>query len=113
MELQPSELSFVEQTHLAKRAKMDSKGNLEWIHCTSNIVERLFSIVRYDYRKRTNPSNSESHIFLNVNKTHWDVKTIESFLKNNWFLSIYFFTMVIWFFHIFQNMAIMAIIYFC
>ena len=34
-------------TDLSTIAKTVSKSNLEWVPCTSNIVERLFSIVRY------------------------------------------------------------------
>ena len=65
------------------RKPMSHDGDLKWIPPTSNLAERLFSRVKYvfnDHRKSLLPVNLESQIFLGVNRSFWDAKTIEEFM---------------------------------
>ena len=80
-------ISFADAV-LAKRTKCET-FDLKWIPPTSNKEERPFSRVRHiftDYRKSLSPINLESQIFLNVNKKHWNVFTVQELflrMKNN------------------------------
>ena len=69
---------------LAKRAKRET-FDLKWIPPTSNKAERLFNRVRHiftDYRKSPSPINLEAQIFLNVNKKHWNVFTVQEIISS-------------------------------
>ena len=60
----------------SKKAKIDT---LKWVKPTSNVPERLFSVVRgvfTDYRKKTTPVNLESQVFLKSNKNFWNELTV-------------------------------------
>ena len=64
--------------------KKKSEMNLSWILPTSIVAERLFSRAKFvfsDYRKKTLPINLESQIFLFVNKSFWDIKTVKEIVK--------------------------------
>ena len=80
-------LSFSEKCLRAKRQKIDKKFNdFSWIPCTSNRVERLFSVVRgifTDYRKKLSPVNLEAQVFLHVNAGYWDVSTVAAILNKD------------------------------
>ena len=85
---QNDDKSYAESLLDQKRRKpMSHYGDLKWIPPTSNLAERLFSRVKYvfnDHRKSLLPVNLESQIFLCVNRSFWDAKTIEDLMwKNN------------------------------
>ena len=73
-------LSFAERV-LAKKPKIDANEFeiLDWVPCTSNVAERLFSQVRHifaDYRKSMLPRNIESQFFLAVNRDFWNAQIV-------------------------------------
>ena len=81
---QNDDKSYAESLLDQKRRKpMSHYGDLKWIPPTSNLAERLFSRVKYvfnDHRKSLLPVNLESRIFLCVNRSFWDAKTIEDLM---------------------------------
>ena len=69
-EVTKDDLLFAESV-LAKRGKMNSLPQLDWVPVTSNIVERLFSRAKYflsQYRKKLLPRHLENQIFLMCNE---------------------------------------------
>ena len=81
---QNDDKSYAESLLDQKRRKpMSHYGDLKWIPPTSNLAERLFSRVKYvfnDHRKSLLPVNLQSQIFLCVNRSFWDAKTIEDLM---------------------------------
>ena len=73
-------MSFAERV-LAKTPKIDANEfeSLDWVPCTSNVAERLFSQVRHvftDYRKSMLSHHLESQIFLAVNRDFWNAQIV-------------------------------------
>ena len=73
-------MSFAERV-LAKTPKIDANEfeSLDWVPCTSNVAERLFSQVRHvftDYRKSMLPHHLGSQIFLAVNRDFWNAQIV-------------------------------------
>eukprot|EP01040_Poterioochromonas_malhamensis_P017462 gene17462-20072_t len=71
------------------RVSMDRSNDnsylpLDWIDCTSNVCERLFSrarLVLHYLRKRMTPASIEILLYLFVNRDLWDVNTIHEILN--------------------------------
>ena len=72
-----SSTSYVDEIIASKKAK--KMIHFEWIPATSNVCERLFSRAKMifdDYRKKLEPVNLESQLFLFVTKQLWDIKIV-------------------------------------
>ena len=68
------------------KTRKKEKLDLKWIPGTSDKVERLFSKSNYifnDYRKKTEPANLESQIFLSANSMFWDIKVVNSIVNDS------------------------------
>ena len=74
-----------------KRMRLDIAGGtskyqkLDWITCTSNDPERLFSyakLTNHDNRQSTTPKNFEARIYLKYNREFWDEVTVQKMLTN-------------------------------
>ena len=79
------ELSFAERTLLqgraAKAARMSSSKyrSVDHVSSTTNILERLFSgckLVMNEKRKHMDPDTLDMIMFLKVNRTLWENKSI-------------------------------------
>ena len=76
--------------NIIKKKRTSAKGVTEYestkfIFPTSDIVERFFSSAGYalsDLRSSILPANLEMQLFLKVNKSFWDRKTVQKAMNN-------------------------------
>ena len=72
-------------TKLLNVSQMMRSGyqDLSWIPPSSNHIERFFSKAKFfmgSHRCAMTPEHFEAQLFLHVNKTFWDVNTIQALL---------------------------------
>jgi hypothetical protein len=87
-----STLPFMDRL-VAKRQKRMSKAipstryiNPKFLLCTSNVVERLFSLAKLtfgDYRKRMSSSVFQALLFLQKNQLFWNVSDVAMAMQNS------------------------------
>ena len=77
--------NFAEELLQAKRLKTSGGDyqNINWLTPTSNVCERLFSISKLTQgylRQNMTPMHLERSVFLFVNRSFWDVQTVEKII---------------------------------
>ena len=74
----------LKRRRFSKTAK-SSYIDVRFIQATSNLCEKFFSTAGYtfsDRRRGLLPYNLECQLFLNVNKSFWDIRDVHSVIKN-------------------------------
>jgi hypothetical protein len=77
-------LTIEERAEMAAKRQRNEAGivhneyiDVDWVQCTSNCVERLFSTARLvytDYRKSMSPKSLELVLYLKSNRDKWSLK---------------------------------------